>query len=665
MRILLALLLLTVSVHGQRFVKTFPNLATMAAANPNDVHTQCIVEGYASPQDGGGGAWMWIEGDGTPADGGTVLVSTNPNARPGRWKRNYSGKLNVRWFGAVGDGTDQTTQINAAYAAIDKTQGGTLYFPVGDYLYNLVILDRNITLEYETSIKDAVISRSRPANNALPLVQIGDGSANCRGYRIIGGFFEGPLVAGSVGLSLRGGAIGGEVHSLGLANFHTNFFALGGATLPVSTCRIYGGEWQSGSLDNGRCLYIATPTTGTSYTTDISFFGTHINGSDLGTNNFCVELDAAYVNLITLSLDVFGSRGILFSRSAGSNPSLIDPYINLSWTSLDLNGGGTIAKTFDTDRNWTKRLRGTFNSASSVELSDGTVLSSDMAQSSILAGSLLHNTYMYGALRFVEPAVMTALSGERNMLIYRSGTTFNIENTKAGAKTVISALEGIDLSPNNGQINVSGSITATDADDASFYGQRSGGVLLAVTPGLTEGFIQTKTGHDLALGANNNTYATIHTNGLIDFDNITFKGSSPSTLGTKNGLVLTTTQPFSAVSASDATIRSTRTGGASVMVEGGGAGGYVKTSTAHSLYLGANNTDYILVSTSGNVVIGNVTPDPSAALTVASTTRGFLPPKMTTGERDAIGSPVDGLVLYNTTTSKLQVRAGGAWVDLH
>jgi len=38
---------------------------------------------------------------------------------------------------------------------------------------------------------------------------------------------------------------------------------------------------------------------------------------------------------------------------------------------------------------------------------------------------------------------------------------------------------------------------------------------------------------------------------------------------------------------------------------------------------------------------------------------------MTTTQRIAITTPADGLVIYNTTDYKLQVRAGGAWVDLH
>ena len=68
---------------------------------------------------------------------------------------------------------------------------------------------------------------------------------------------------------------------------------------------------------------------------------------------------------------------------------------------------------------------------------------------------------------------------------------------------------------------------------------------------------------------------------------------------------------------------------------------------------------------SGKVGVGTTSPAASAALDVTSTIGGFLPPRMTGTQRDAIGSPANGLVLYNTTTDKLQVRAAGAWVDLH
>lgn len=54
----------------------------------------------------------------------------------------------------------------------------------------------------------------------------------------------------------------------------------------------------------------------------------------------------------------------------------------------------------------------------------------------------------------------------------------------------------------------------------------------------------------------------------------------------------------------------------------------------------------------------------SALLEVLSTTKGFLPPRMTTVQRDLIASPANGLVIYNSTTHKFTVRQNGAWVEL-
>jgi hypothetical protein len=48
----------------------------------------------------------------------------------------------------------------------------------------------------------------------------------------------------------------------------------------------------------------------------------------------------------------------------------------------------------------------------------------------------------------------------------------------------------------------------------------------------------------------------------------------------------------------------------------------------------------------------------SAALQIDSTTKGLLLPRMTTAQRDLIGSPAAGLVIYNTTTSKAEVNVG-------
>jgi hypothetical protein len=50
--------------------------------------------------------------------------------------------------------------------------------------------------------------------------------------------------------------------------------------------------------------------------------------------------------------------------------------------------------------------------------------------------------------------------------------------------------------------------------------------------------------------------------------------------------------------------------------------------------------------------------DNSAMLQVDTTTKGFLPPRMTTAERTAITSPAKGLVIYNTTKDCLEINQG-------
>lgn len=61
------------------------------------------------------------------------------------------------------------------------------------------------------------------------------------------------------------------------------------------------------------------------------------------------------------------------------------------------------------------------------------------------------------------------------------------------------------------------------------------------------------------------------------------------------------------------------------------------------------------------VGIGTASPSNSAQLELKSTTRGFLPPRMTTGERDAIATPAAGLQVFNTSTNCLEFYVNGLW----
>ena len=51
-------------------------------------------------------------------------------------------------------------------------------------------------------------------------------------------------------------------------------------------------------------------------------------------------------------------------------------------------------------------------------------------------------------------------------------------------------------------------------------------------------------------------------------------------------------------------------------------------------------------------------------MTVTTTTDGFLGPRLTTTQRDAISTPPAGLMIYNTTLNSYQVYNGTSWASV-
>ncbi|MEP1488563.1 MAG: fibrinogen-like YCDxxxxGGGW domain-containing protein [Algibacter sp.] len=63
------------------------------------------------------------------------------------------------------------------------------------------------------------------------------------------------------------------------------------------------------------------------------------------------------------------------------------------------------------------------------------------------------------------------------------------------------------------------------------------------------------------------------------------------------------------------------------------------------------------------VGIGTTSPDPSSILDIQSTSQGFLPPRMTSLQRDNIVSPAEGLFIYNLDSNCFQFYKGASWSD--
>jgi hypothetical protein len=66
---------------------------------------------------------------------------------------------------------------------------------------------------------------------------------------------------------------------------------------------------------------------------------------------------------------------------------------------------------------------------------------------------------------------------------------------------------------------------------------------------------------------------------------------------------------------------------------------------------------------SRSISLGTYTETLSAIFAIDSTTKGFRPPAMTTTQKNAIGSPVAGLQVYDTTLNQMSYYNGTTWIN--
>ena len=138
------------------------------------------------------------------------------------------------------------------------------------------------------------------------------------------------------------------------------------------------------------------------------------------------------------------------------------------------------------------------------------------------------------------------------------------------------------------------------------------------------------------------------------FNNITINAKGLATAGSNVSYLISETDPiWTAASVNYHTKINMQTSGASQMhfdnltntpttVAGFGITDAGTTIGNHTIAGDKTFSNKIIVPQHG---IGTATPNSSAALEISSTTKGFLPPRMTMAQRDAI-TPVEGLIVY-------------------
>jgi hypothetical protein len=120
--------------------------------------TMAKLDGYFVALDGGGGEFYFNAQSEAVENGGTVIA---PNAGGGRWLRKYAGRLNVKWFGAKGDGVSNDTA--ALQAALDT--GLDLFFPRGSYAcVGLTLANQQQAIFSEEGYQSALV---RNANGVI------------------------------------------------------------------------------------------------------------------------------------------------------------------------------------------------------------------------------------------------------------------------------------------------------------------------------------------------------------------------------------------------------------------------------------------------------------------------------------------------------------------
>lgn len=147
-------------------------------------------------------------------------------------------------------------------------------------------------------------------------------------------------------------------------------------------------------------------------------------------------------------------------------------------------------------------------------------------------------------------------------------------------------------------------------------------------------------------------------------------------IGNGNGSISnyysTDTYPNYTINENGLTLSADRTVGANVngVFFGVDRGGPVSRAVIKTAPFGAL-VERLIIDNEGKVGIGVASPNASAQLQIDSTTKGFLPPRLTATQASAISSPAEGLLLYVTDTNGTFTAKGwwgyegSAWVKLN
>jgi len=215
----------------------------------------------------------------------------------------------------------------------------------------------------------------------------------------------------------------------------------------------------------------------------------------------------------------------------------------------------------------------------------------------------------------------------------RVGTSALNANTTGSANSSFGINAGLNNTTGsaNSFFGVSSGASNITTSNNSFFGRSSG----QSNTDSNNTFVGFESGSTKTTGANNSFFGTLSGRHLAD-------GATALTISNNSIFIGYDTRSAADNQTNQIVIGHTAIGlGSNTTVLG-------NTSTTHGRWY-------------GSLLLGTTTNAASSILTMESTTQGFLPPRMTTTQRNAIASPATGLVVYDTTLNDPFYYNGTAW----
>lgn len=217
---------------------TIQELRDTSVANVVD-GAAVVVGGYYEIGDGGGGQFYYDASATASDNGGTIIA---PTTGSGRWVRPASNRVNVRQFGAVGDGVENdTTPIQNALNYAKTLTNSNLYFPAGNYkITSTIVLTTspavNITVSGDGS-NVSIITLATASTNAFKFSFENVGATQPYGVRFLDLCFKTSAGGGTALIVTYGNPP--------TTNNHAN------QTVVIDRCAIVSGGNAADSWTNG------------------------------------------------------------------------------------------------------------------------------------------------------------------------------------------------------------------------------------------------------------------------------------------------------------------------------------------------------------------------------------------------------------------------------